>query len=122
LLVNTTILDPTGKVIAKIEENNWKVNQNLIFDRSFDDHSFEVINEYDKVVLQVLLHNNVVAFSAIMHTKDGDVVCILKPKLFEKTAMSLITIGEPSVYDIYNRLPEDDKTLNIEPIFKYPSN
>ena len=62
LKLSTIIRSSSGEVIAKIEANEWQVNPNQIFDRNFDDHALEVINQNDEVVLQADFDGKTVHF------------------------------------------------------------
>lgn len=102
LKISTVIRDKDGKIIAKLEANEWQVNPNLIFDRNFDDRAVEVINEEGEVILQADFDGESVVFAGIFYLEDG----------------SRVAIGENV---IERRPPGEELQTSFDLIFKYPS-
>jgi hypothetical protein len=102
LKISTVIRDESGKIIARIEANEWQVNPNLIFDRNFDETAVEVINEKGEVVLQAKYDGESVLFAGIFYREDG----------------SRVALGY-NVIEI--RPPGEPLQTSFSPIFKYPS-
>jgi hypothetical protein len=102
LKVNLTLRDQSGSIVTKIVANEWQVNPNLIFDKNFDDKSFEVIDVKGDVVLQMVFDGTSVQFCGKFYQSDG----------------RRIGIGN-NVIEI--RLPGQEMQLTFAPIFKYPS-
>jgi len=69
--ISCVIRDENGKIIAKIEANDWKINPNLIFDRNFDDKAVEVISEKGDVILQAEFDGEGVLFAGTFYQEDG---------------------------------------------------
>lgn len=53
LLISAIVHSLDGKVVAKIQDNEWVLNPNNYFRKNFDRSALEVIDEYDIPVLQV---------------------------------------------------------------------
>ena len=102
LKISTVIRDETGKIIAKLEANEWQVNPNLIFDRNFDTKAAEVINQKGEVVLQAEFDGESVLFAGIFYREDGWRVAL---------GYNVIEI----------RPPGESLQISFPPIFKYPS-
>jgi len=64
--VSADIRDCKGDVIAKMVENEWKINEGNTLDRNYTDDALEIINNKDEVVLQVVLLSDRVQISKIM--------------------------------------------------------
>lgn len=107
LLINTIIYDEYGNIVAVLEDNQWKVNENSYFDRNYNDSAIEVKNKKGRIVLQVVNFGDVIHFAGVFHAKDGHVVSFMP--LDDMT--SAIEI----------RGSEEELLLEIKPIFTYPS-
>lgn len=102
LKISTVIRNEDGKIIARLEANEWQVNPNLIFDRNFDKEAVEVINEKGEVILQAEFDGESVQFAGIFYREDG----------------WRIALG----YNIIESRPPSERIqASFEPIFKYPS-
>jgi len=53
LLISAIVHSLDGKVIAKIQDNEWVLNPDNYFRRNFDRSALEVIDDYDIPILQV---------------------------------------------------------------------
>jgi hypothetical protein len=106
LKLSTVIRDSSGKIIAKLDANEWQVNPNLIFDRNFDENAVEVIDEKGKVILQVQFDGEGVQFAGIFYREDG-----------WKVALGPTEGG--GVIEI--RPPNENLTISFDRLFKYPS-
>ena len=102
LKLSTVLRDQDGKIVAKIEANEWQVNPNLIFDRNFDDKALEVINEKGEVILQAVFDGKTVQFCGKFYREDG----------------WQIALGNNYMEF---RPPGEKVQLTFTPIFKYPS-
>jgi hypothetical protein len=103
LLVSAVIRDPHGDLIAELVRNNWKLNNNLLFDRNFNDHAVEVRGRNGDIVLQVVDLGPYIHFSGILRCSSG------RP----------IAIGEEQGGATFDQ--KDPPRLRIIPVFEYPS-
>lgn len=102
LKISTVIRNEDGKIIARLEANEWQVNPNLIFDRNFDKEAVEVINEKGEVILQAEFDGESVQFAGIFYRGDG----------------WRIALG----YNIIESRPPSERIqASFKQIFKYPS-
>jgi len=102
LKISTVIRDEDGKIIAKLEANEWQVNPNLIFDRNFDTKAVEVINQKGEIVLQAEFDGESVLFAGVFYREDGWRVAL---------GYNVIEI----------RPPGEPIQTTFPPMFKYPS-
>lgn len=102
LKVNLTLRDQSGSIVTKIVANEWQVNPNLIFDKNFDDKSFEVVDVKGDVVLQLVFDGTSVQFCGKFYLSDG----------------RRVGIGN-NIIEI--KLHGQQMQLNFTPVFKYPS-
>jgi len=73
LLISAIIHSLDGKVIAKIQNNNWVLNPNNYFRKNFDKSALEVIDEYDIPVLQVeYLDGNNIKMGGVFHLEEKE--------------------------------------------------
>ena len=71
LLVNITVRNREGAVVAKLENNEWIIS-NEAFDRNFDNTRLEVFDKYENVpILQLMLYEEVVILNGIFFTEKG---------------------------------------------------
>lgn len=108
LKISTIIRNKDGKVIAKLEENEWKLNRNSLFDRNFDDIALEVINDNDEVVLQIKFDNDAIQISTIFYNDEGG------GKFIEQ-------LPNESGIIFGSFLNNETKILNVDRLFEYPS-
>lgn len=55
LYVNASIYDKEGEIVAKIEENKWKINKSNYFELEESDRELKVVNSYNKISLRVIV-------------------------------------------------------------------
>lgn len=122
IMVNTTIRDADGTIVAEIINNNWKVNVNpIVWDRNFDDKALEVKNNSGQVVLFVEIIKNIVRLNGVFIKPDGSVAIVMPfklPELGPDTETAVLMLGEPGKA---KDLKDVKDLINIEPKFKYPS-
>lgn len=102
LKISTVIRNEEGKIVAKLEGNEWQVNPNLIYDRNFDERAVEIIDDKGRVVFQAIFDGESVEICGIFHLNDGRKVAI------GKNVIEIRPPGEP----IQLKCPQ---------LFKYPS-
>lgn len=105
--ITTTIRDPSGKIVAEIVRNDWKLRPSLLWDRNFNASAVEVRGETGEVVLQVRALPDRIQLQGIWHTRTGQFFELVKsPGLKRPNGVMIIH-------------PQNRRT--IEPIFRYPS-
>ena len=73
LLISAIVHSLDGKVIAKIYDNEWVLNQNNYFRKNFDSSALEVIDEYDIPVLQIeYLDESTIKIGGIFYTEEKE--------------------------------------------------
>jgi len=55
ITVSTRMRDASGKKVAEIERNEWKVRPSLLWDKNYNDNSLELMDENGDVILQVVV-------------------------------------------------------------------
>jgi hypothetical protein len=54
LFISIIIFDRDGKIVAKIEENEWVINKNNIFTMNIKSSEIKIINQYNEVALHCI--------------------------------------------------------------------
>jgi len=103
--VSTRLRDATGKMVAEIERNEWRVRPSLVWDRNYNQNSLEVIDGAGEVVLQVVVLTDEIRIQGIWHDKSGRVFEIVKSP----------DPNAPGGLFVF------DNPIKITPIFVYPS-
>lgn len=111
LRLSTKIRDQRGQIIAEITDNEWKVDQDNSWDRNYSKDSLEVRDPTGDVVLQVKLVGDRVQFQAKLYDATGRRIGLGK-SMDPKAPGGIIEMTGSA----HPRL-----TMEIEPIFKYPS-
>ncbi len=108
LLVTAWFNDRSGNMIAKIIDNEWKINPDNYFDRNFDNNGFEVVDQNKIPVLQV-------------HIADGNKILIGGVFYYPETRLVMPFDGQSDISKKPARY--DMKTLKekMKPLFEYPS-
>lgn len=74
LLISAIVHSLDGKIIAKIQDNEWVLNPNNYFRKNFDRSALEVIDEYDIPVLQVeYLDESRIKIGGIFHLEEKEI-------------------------------------------------
>jgi hypothetical protein len=103
LKVSTTVRDKDGKILAIMNANEWNTaKQPQILDRNFDENAVEVIDAYNRVVLQVSMSEKCANIQGIFYNEDGSAFVIFGP------GIGMVRPGEKI-------------SAAIDPIFIYPS-
>jgi len=73
LLISAIVHSLDGKIIAKIQDNEWVLNPNNYFRKNFDRSALEVIDEYDIPVLQIeYLDESRIKIGGIFHLEEKE--------------------------------------------------
>lgn len=102
IAISAKVRDASGRMLAEIERNEWKVKPSLLWDRNYNDNSLEVKDETGEVVLQVVVLPEEIRLQGIWHDKSGHTIELVKDEN-----------GQGAM--LFNR------TIPITPIFVYPS-
>jgi hypothetical protein len=112
LLVSTNLFDRDGKLIARIEDNEWKVaTPPLTYDRNYSSNAFEVVGTNGLVVLQIVMKSDRVQIQGIWYgTGHHFVAMFTTPGVNGGIIQPFgLDTGDRNVLPI------------IKPMFKYPS-
>jgi hypothetical protein len=105
--VTTTVRDPSGKIIAEIVRNDWKLRPSLLWDRNFNASAVEVRGETGEVILQVRALPDRIQLQGIWHSATG--------RFFE-----LVRSPDPNHAGGLAILRPEQR-VRIKPLFRYPS-
>lgn len=136
LKVSTKIRDENGYLIAEIVGNEWRLKEDNLWDRNYNQHALEVKNAKGNVVLQIVLEEDYIQFAAKMYSATGQGFAIgsttITEEDMEKHAKGeqvwiaaaghsgMLGVGDKTgVLEV--RPPGHTLELVIEPIFMYPS-
>jgi len=109
--VSTIIRDRTGRIVAELTRNEWKVNPLNTWDRNYSKNALEVKDPTGDIVLQVILVDDRVRFQAKLYDSTGRGIGIGKVRGPEGWGGGIELTG-PS---------HPNLQLKIPPIFNYPS-
>jgi hypothetical protein len=109
--VSTIIRDKTGRVVAELKKNEWKVNPNNTWDRNYSTNALEVKDPTGDIVLQVILLDDRVRFQAKLYDSSGRGISFGKVRGPEGWGGGIEITGPK----------HPDLLLKISPVFKYPS-
>lgn len=112
------IRDRTGKIVAEIDKNEWKVNPNNSFDRNYSKNALEVKDSYGDIILQVRLLKDRVQLQAKFYGRIGGYPNIKNCHGVE-IGIDKSKENHPGVIHFLG--PDAPSRLKFEPIFKYPS-
>lgn len=104
LLVSAEIKNEEGKIIAKIKDNHWVVNENIIIarDRNYNAYAFEVINSDLIPVFQIIVkEENKIYIGGLFYNHSGKV--LMTPE------------------GLFRNPSPDQIDENMEQLFRYPS-
>jgi len=107
LMVSATLRDADGNLVAELVRNEWRLNENNIFDRNYSSNLLEVRDQSGRVVLQVVDLGQVIHFAGIFHCRNGWSYALLPAS------------GSGAYMEI--RPPSELVEGVIEPICLYPS-
>jgi hypothetical protein len=111
LKITLLIRDRTGKAVAEIIRNEWKVNPNSSFDRNYTKNALEIKDLSGEIILQIRLIEDRIQLQGKFYRPDGSGVEIGKLDTDKNHPGGIHFLG-----------PDTPSTLKIEPIFLYPSN
>jgi hypothetical protein len=105
LKISTDIRNKDGKVIAKVENNEWKIKPEKSFDFNYTNDALEIKDDNDRVIFQVRINKNIIELQGIFNSASGK-------------SLLLTESGQIGV----SKTPFDSSELinPIVPIFKYP--
>jgi len=107
IAVSTILRDESGRMVAEIERNEWKVRPSIVWDRNYNDNSLEVINEAGDVVLQIVVLPDRIRVQAVWYDKSGNFFEMVKSP--DPNRPGGLFVRKPS------------SPIKIFPIFMYPS-
>jgi hypothetical protein len=110
--VSTNIRDKTGRLVAELIRNEWKVSPSSAFGKNYNDRALEVRNAEGRVILQVKVTNDAIQLQGEWWDEHGQGVRLVKcpDRQTGEIDGCIVILGGID-------RPEDQ----IKPIFKYPS-
>jgi hypothetical protein len=113
LLVSSKLRDKTGRLVAEIIRNEWKVSP-LAWDRNYRTDALEVLDPEGHVALQVRLMPDRVQIQGQWYGPNGEVMRLARAKSPNPTGMAeIVLVGAKST--------DKPSENHIERMFKYPS-
>jgi len=133
LLISAIVRSLDGKIVAKVQDNNWALNPNNYFRKNFDRSALEVIDEYDIPVLQVeYLDESKIEIGGIIHLEEKETSEIypdfpstpkeINPRAVISLRGVIMIMGEDGyLTTAYNTTPKElrVKAKIIKPWFDY---
>lgn len=123
MLISIKVIDLQGKLIAEIENNNWRPNRNFTGKFNYDDTGFEVMDNEGNIALSVdIIGNNQIHVQGIFPLKSEGII------ILAGRAMSTIPIkskrAELDIYQNYHMeydsyLSNAIENISITQLFEY---
>jgi len=110
--VSTGLRDASGKLVAEIVRNEWKVRPSLLWDRNYNENSLEVLGETGEVVLQISLMPDRIRIQGIWWSKSGNCTEMVKDPSQPGFVILMPDVG---------KCGKGSGLIKINPIFMYPS-
>ncbi len=110
LKVSLMLRDQTGKILARLIENEWQVvSPPKIFDRNYTKDTLEIISDTGEVFLQIRVLPDVVKLNGVFYNAEGYGLEVYPhPKVKGKWRMHILG-------------PDTKRRQEIKPLFQYPS-
>lgn len=97
VLISAEITSIDGKIVAEIIDNEWRINPNNYFKKTYSDQRLEIVDNYNLPILRVEVNNeNIITVQGVFITKNNTIVAT-------KNGTTIIG-GEPSLEKIRNAL------------------
>jgi hypothetical protein len=112
--VSTDIRDTSGKLVARINNNEWKLRPSLLWDRNYTDTALEVMDDTGNVVLQIVVLPDRIQIQGIWRSESGRCTEIANDPRPEHAGGARIFL--PPLEQC-----RSGSLIKIEPIFLYPS-
>lgn len=108
LLVSAILRDAGGRVIGRLERNDWLHNAHGGFDRNFTPDVVEVVDHNERVLFQVVRSGGVVSVEGAFQCGNGSTVQLMHGPTREQAVFALSPAHLPPM-------------LSIPPLCAYPS-
>jgi hypothetical protein len=109
--VSTIIRDRTGRIVAELVRNEWKVNPNNSFDRNYSSDALEVKAGDGDIVLQVKVLPDRIQLQAKFFASNGRGFAFVRSFDPNRPGGMIEVLGNDHPVFL----------AKIEPMFKYPS-
>jgi hypothetical protein len=63
-----------NEIVGEIENNEWQLNSNF-YKRNYDNNAIEVIDNYDIVIMQVILEGEKIKINGVLHCGNQLLIC-----------------------------------------------
>lgn len=104
--VSTEIYNKEGKIIGILSDNKWKLAPYpYTWDRNYTENALEIVNDKNKVVFQIRILSDTIQLQAKYYRASGKSLAI-----YGDSKSGTMNLGNPNI-----------DSINIEPLFKYPS-
>lgn len=75
VLISAEITSIDGKIVAEIIDNEWRINPNNYFKKTYSDQRLEIIDNYNLPILRVEVNDeNIITVQGVFITKDNTIV------------------------------------------------
>jgi hypothetical protein len=111
ILVSTVVRDSDGFLIAKLQDNEWKINPPpRSFDRNYNDNMLELKDSNGDIVFQIRVLKDKVQLNGVFYGSSGFGIAFMPPPAHK-----------PEWVPIYYLEKNQQPSQKLNPIFKYPS-
>jgi hypothetical protein len=71
LSVSTIIKNSKGEIVAILNDNEWSLNKNTMFDRNYTNNVLEVKDNKGEIVLQIVNFGDIIHFAGLLRCNHG---------------------------------------------------
>lgn len=107
-LISTTLRSIDNKVIAVLDNNEWRINPNNYFDRNYDNSTLEIVDQYNIPVFRIELIDSLTIMVNGVFVNNRKILILTD-------SVSTLSIGDNSIEMII------EKCKDLRRIFRYPS-
>jgi len=99
VLISAEITSIDGKIVAEIIDNEWRINPNNYFKKTYSDQRLEIVDNYNLPILRIEVNEeNIITVQGVFITKNNVIVATRNG--------TIIMGGEPSLEKIRSVLKD----------------
>jgi hypothetical protein len=106
ILLSSKFYSFENEIVGEIINNNWQINANVFFKFNYDSNALEVIDNYDIVIIQIVIKDNNIRINGIIPCGNDILIC-----------------SDENIYDLNKNLQKKDSYIEqgrkIQRIFEY---
>jgi hypothetical protein len=105
VLISAQITSIDGKIVAEFVNNEWTINTNNYFKRTYTDHGLKIVDNYNLPILQLDFDGNIISVQGVFITNKNTIVATQR-------GGTKIMGGTVSLEQIRNALKDMSQDIN----------